>query len=43
MARFGTKVWHLVVLVLFLIGALYTIHMVSHHKGAQIIPSLGIG
>lgn len=43
MAKFGTKVWHLVVLVVFIVGAVYLIHMYSNHQGSQILPNLGIG
>lgn len=43
MAKFGSKLWHLVVLILFIIGAFYVIHMVTNHQGANILPSLGIG
>lgn len=43
MAKFGTKIWHLIVIVLFIVGAVYVIHMVGNHQGAKILPSLGIG
>jgi hypothetical protein len=42
MAKFGSKLWHLVVLVVFIIGAVYLYHMVSNHQGANILPNLGI-
>ena len=43
MAKVGTKLWHIVVIVVFIIGAVYIIHMASNHQGQQILPSLGIG
>jgi hypothetical protein len=43
MAKFGSKLWHLVILVTFLIGAVYVIHMTTNHQGSKILPSLGIG
>lgn len=43
MAKFGSKLWHLVIMVVFIIGAVYVIHMTTNHQGAQILPSLGIG
>lgn len=43
MAKFGSKLWHLVVLVVFIIGAVYIIHMSMNHQGAKILPNLGIG
>ena len=43
MAKFGSKLWHLVVLVVFIIGAFYVVHMMTNHQGAQILPNIGIG
>lgn len=43
MAKLGSKLWHLVAIILFIVGAVYVIHMTTNHQGAQILPSLGIG
>jgi hypothetical protein len=43
MAKFGTKLSHIVILVIFAIGVLYTFHMVTNHQGSKILPSLGLG
>lgn len=42
MARLGTKLWHLVLLALIIVGALYLFHMTASHKGQSILPGLGI-
>jgi hypothetical protein len=43
MAKVGSKLWHLVVITLFIVGAVYVIHMTTNHQGSQILPNLGIG
>lgn len=43
MSKFGTKVWHIVILVLLVVGLFYTVHMITNHQGSKILPSLGIG
>lgn len=43
MAKMGSKLWHIVILVLVIIGLFYTVHMVTNHQGSKILPSLGIG
>lgn len=43
MAKVGSKLWHLIVIILFIVGAVYVIHMASNHQGSQILPNLGIG
>jgi|HubBroStandDraft_5_1064220.scaffolds.fasta_scaffold1207307_2 hypothetical protein len=40
MAKFGSKIHHIVILVLVIIGLFYIIHMMSNHQGSQIVPSL---
>ncbi len=43
MAKFGTKITHLVVLVLIIIGLFYVVHMVTNHQGSKLVPNFGIG
>ncbi len=35
------KLTHVVFLVFAIVGAVYVGHMLAHHKGTAIIPSLG--
>jgi hypothetical protein len=37
------KVKHVIFLGLAIIGVLYVAHMMTSHKGSQIIPGLGLG
>lgn len=37
------KVKHVALLALAVVGVLYVAHMMTSHKGSQIIPGLGLG
>jgi hypothetical protein len=36
------KLWHALVIGAAVIGALYVMHMMTSHKGSQILPGLGV-